>query len=83
MIRNLAFAAAAAVATFVSVSSSAFATANCPSASTPICRQTSCTGPITKPVCSCIRWECAIVKDPTKGDKVMQARPMSRPTAVR
>jgi len=83
MIRNLALAAIAAAATFVSVSSSAFATANCPSASTPICRQYSCTGPITRPNCSCVRWECAIVKDPTKGDKLMQARPMSRPTAIR
>lgn len=83
MIRNLALAAVAAAATFVSVASTAFAAANCPSASTPICRQTSCTGPVLRPVCSCVRWECAIVKDPSKGDKAMRARPMSRPTAIR
>lgn len=65
---------AAAAALLIGFGSTAFATANCPSAATPICRQTSCTGPITRPTCSCVRWECAIVRDTTKGDKLMLHR---------
>ena len=65
MIRiRLALAVAGALAGLASVSPSAFAAdANCPSATTPICRQWSCPGPITAPNCTCARWECAVTKD--------------------
>ena len=74
-----------AVAGFVSLSSPVLAAdANCPSATTPICRKYSCTGPLIGGTCTCTRWECAVVKDPSKGDKVMQSFPaIRRPNAAR
>lgn len=79
---RLALAVAGALAGLASVSPSAFAAANCPSATTPICRQWSCPGPITAPNCTCVRWECAVIKDPTKGD-ARQSRPLSRSPGVK
>ena len=65
---RIILATAAVMTSFVTLSGTASATANCPGWTSAKCVQYSCTGPLIGGKCTCVRYQCVADKksDPPK-----------------